>query len=367
LLPAVLSTTNSTICATQLPYSWNGLTIYEAGSQTVTLSSANGCDSLATLNLIVTPTTAPTFSQLGPYLSGATIPALPTTSNNSITGTWSPAINNTTTKTYTFTPIVGQCATTTTITITINEPLQYTLTASDNSVCAGTMVTLSVNLPNNISSVTDVDDNTYPTVHIGTQLWMQENLRSTKYSDGTDIPLVTDNSEWDSNYNNGTTLPMMCWYDNDQATYTANKFGALYNWYAVSPSTNGNKNICPTGWHVPSDAEWTVLTDYLGGAGYLGGSGVAGGKMKSTQYWESPNYDATNESGFSGLPGGSRQNGGTFNAIGYGGYWWSSTESGSYSPTTNFAYGRYLGSNDSNVYNFDSGEQAGFSVRCIKD
>ena len=88
----------------------------------------------------------PTFTQMGPYLSGATIPALPTTSNNSITGTWSPAINNTTTTTYTFTPSAGQCGTTTAMTITINQPLQYTLTANDSTVCAGTTVTFSVNL-----------------------------------------------------------------------------------------------------------------------------------------------------------------------------------------------------------------------------
>ena len=96
---------------------------------------------------------------------------------------------------------------------------------------------------------------------------MAENLRTTKYRDGSNIPVVADNTQWANNWNNGNPLqqPMMYWYDNDQATYTANKFGALYNWYAINPATNGNKNVCPTGWHVPTDAEWTTLTTILGG------------------------------------------------------------------------------------------------------
>lgn len=243
--------------------------------------------------------------------------------------------------------------------VTINDPLNYSLSsnANNNTICAGTTVTLSVNIPG-ASSVTDIDGNTYPTVQIGTQLWMKENLRTTKYSDGTDIPLVTDNSEWASNYNSGTTLPMMSWYDNDQATYTANKFGVLYNGYSVNPTTNGNKNVCPISWHVPSDVEWTTLTDYLGGAS------VAGGKMKSigTQYWQSPNLDATNESDFSSFPSGYRTRYGDFGTIGYVGYWWSPHENSTDNARANFLFSEHGYTSWSFI-----GEDYGFSVRCIKD
>ena len=107
------------------------------------------------------------------------------------------------------------------------------------------------------SNITDAEGNSYKTVYIGTQQWMGENLKTSKYSDGTTIPNITDNT-WQNN-----TTGAWAYYNNDAANNA--KYGKLYNWYAVSPTTNGNKNICPTGWHVPTDAEWTVLTDYLGG------------------------------------------------------------------------------------------------------
>ena len=211
---------------------------------------------------------------------------------------------------------------------------------------------------NNITTVTDASGNTYKTITIGTQTWMAENLRSTKYSDGTTISLITDATQWAANYNNNTTLPMMSWYNNDQATHTANKYGALYNWYAVSPITNGNKNVCPTGWHVPTDAEWTILIDYLGG------SSAAGGKMKSTgtQYWNCPNTGATNEIGFSGLPGGVRIIDGTFGYIGENGNWWSSTET-----DATHAWDRYLYNTNGTADSDKNYKEYGFSVRCLKD
>jgi uncharacterized protein (TIGR02145 family) len=180
--------------------------------------------------------------------------------------------------------------------------------------------------------------------------------------------LVTDQNQWAANYNNVTTLPMMCWYNNDQATYTANTFGALYNWYAVSPTTNGNRNVCPTGWHVPSDADWNTLIGYLDPSYNPTAKGVqssiAGGKMKSTgtQYWASLNTAADNSSGFSGLPGGGRYYDGIFFPIGLYGFWWSSTEYG-----TGIAWGRNLGFNDGSVTR-DFGEKSGgLSVRCLRD
>ena len=123
--------------------------------------------------------------------------------------------------------------------------------------------------------VQDIDGNNYLTVTIGTQIWMAENLRTTKYNDGTAIPLVTDNTTWAN-----LTTPAYCWYNNDAKT-NGSTYGALYNWYSVN-----TKKLCPTGWHVPNDTEWTTLTTYLGG------TAVAGGKLKETgtAHWYSPNF-----------------------------------------------------------------------------
>lgn len=136
--------------------------------------------------------------------------------------------------------------------------------------------------------VLDTDGNIYHTVVIGNQVWIVENLKTTRYNDGTSIPLVTGNTEWIN-----LTTPGYCWYDNDITNKET--YGALYNWYAVQ--TN---KICPAGWHVPSDSEWTALTDFLGG------ESTAGGKLKEagTMHWDSPNTGATDESGLTLLPGG---------------------------------------------------------------
>ena len=201
-------------------------------------------------------------------------------------------------------------------------------------------------------NITDSEGNTYKTVFIGTQQWMAENLKVSKYSDGTTIPNITDNTQWQNN----TTGASWAYYNNDAANNA--KYGKLYNWYAVSKTTNGNKNVCPTGWHVPTDVEWTVLTDYLGGAS------VAGGKLKEagTTNWNSPNTDATNMSLFTGLPGGYRYNDGNYKDIGIFGIWWSSSE---YS-TSNVWYlalnSFYGGANRNN-----DDERGGFSVRCLRD
>ena len=175
---------------------------------------------------------------------------------------------------------------------------------------------------------------------------MAENLKATKFNDGSDIPLVTNNNEW-----SGLSTPA-CGYENDESKY-GNTYGAVYNWYAV----NAGK-LCPKGWHVPSDEEWTLLTDYLGG------EEVAGGKLKETgtKHWKSPNSDATNESGFTALPGGYRDGSGTFNYVGSYGYWWSATERG-----TNTALNRYVGSSSSNVTTYCNNAEIGFSVRCVRD
>jgi uncharacterized protein (TIGR02145 family) len=186
---------------------------------------------------------------------------------------------------------------------------------------------------------------TYSSIVLGNgQEWMAENLRTTSYANGDPIPNVTVNTQWQN-----LTTGAWAHYNND--SQYENPYGKLYNGYTV----NDSRNVCPTGWHVPSDAEWTVLSDYLGG------EAVAGGKMKSTgtQYWVSPNTDATNESGFSGLPGGSRLVNGSFGIIGFQGYWWSSAENGTW--TRSLFYNEGIVSRDS------SGMIWGFSVRCLKD
>ena len=149
--------------------------------------------------------------------------------------------------------------------------------------------------------VNDVDGHTYNTVRIGTQCWLGKNLATAKYNDGTPIPNVSDNTAWGA-----LATGAYCDYDNTPANSIT--YGKLYNWYAVDNNastkfaSNGGKNICPTGWHVPSSAEVTILMDFLGG------QGAAGGKMKETgtAHWHEPNTGATNLSGFTALPGGSR-------------------------------------------------------------
>lgn len=194
--------------------------------------------------------------------------------------------------------------------------------------------------------VQDVEDNVYNTILIGTQFWMKENLKTTRFADGTLFPIITDGSIWAS-----ATTPAWCIYNNDASNDIA--YGKLYNWYTVVDS----RNVCPTGWHVPTDAEWTILTDYLGGIN------VAGGKMKSVTGWNLPNTDATNESGFSGLPGGNRITaGGDFVDAGEAGVWWSSTELLS---DLAWGYGLYYGNGI--AYRAYEDKFDGFSVRCIKD
>ena len=200
-------------------------------------------------------------------------------------------------------------------------------------------------------NITDSEGNSYKTVKIGTQTWMAENLKVSKYSDGTTIPNIIDNAQWSQ-----LTTGAWSYYNNDAANNA--KYGKLYNWYAVSKTTNGNKNVCPTGWHVPTDAEWKVLTDYLGG------DSIAGGKLKEvgTTSWKSPNTDATNTSLFTGLPGGIRTDYGSYHNVGLNGNWWSSTEN-----KTDGAWARYLYFFDGRAYAYYNKEGNGLSVRCLRD
>ena len=195
-------------------------------------------------------------------------------------------------------------------------------------------------------TVNDTDGNLYHVIRIGGQDWMIENLRTTRYNDGTAIPLVTDNTAWGA-----LITPGRCWYNNDSATY--NNYGALYNWYTVNTG-----KLAPTGWHVASDTEWTILTNYLGGAS------IAGGKLKEAglAHWLTPNNGATNETGFSALPGGYRHYNGTFFLIGSNGYWWSSSAGDAAN-----SYARYMYYGSANVVRYYYYNSYGFSVRCVRD
>jgi uncharacterized protein (TIGR02145 family) len=159
--------------------------------------------------------------------------------------------------------------------------------------------------------IKDIDGNTYQTVWIGDQLWFAENLKTTHYNDGTPIPNVTDDTAWSALITGARS-----YYGNDSTT-NAPVYGALYNWYAEE-----NGKLCPSGWHVPTDTEWTVLTNYLGGDG---------GKLKEvgTVHWNN-STGATDEFGFTALPGGRRLDSGAFSFIGDYGYWWSATSGSIY-------------------------------------
>jgi uncharacterized protein (TIGR02145 family) len=191
------------------------------------------------------------------------------------------------------------------------------------------------------------DGDTYKWVKIGKQIWMAENMKTSKYNDGTSIPLITDENEWYKLSSPAYCLPRM------DTIIQKTSLGALYNWYAV----NSNK-ICPKGWHIPSDNEWTVLIDYLGG------KGIAGGKLKEagTIDWLSPNKDATNETGFTALAAGGRSQAGFIGTIKEMGAWWSSTEEGN-----SYAWFRMMNCYNNEVIRYHYFKNNGFSVRCVRD
>ncbi len=197
----------------------------------------------------------------------------------------------------------------------------------------------------------------YQTVTIGNQVWMAENL---KY-----LPSVAGSAT------GSMTTPYYYVYDYDGASVTDAKstanyatYGVLYNWPAAMASSAGSatnssavQGVCPAGWHLPSDAEWTELTDYLGGIAF------AGGKLKEidTTLWESPNAGATNETGFTALPGGRRDSSGAFEFLGSNGYWWGASD-----VSTIFALYWTIYYSNSNVFRMRGNKETGFSVRCVR-
>jgi len=195
--------------------------------------------------------------------------------------------------------------------------------------------------------ITDIDGNVYHTVSIGTQVWMVENLKTTKYNDGIEIPFILDTAEAWYELNS----PGYCWYNDDKTKKET--IGALYNWHAIDTG-----KLCPKGWHIPTDKEWSILAEFLGG------EIVAGGKMKATgtEFWSSPNAGATNSSGFTALYGSFRGKGGFISLTNGTSLFWSST---AYNDVDAWAWylrfdSKALGRNHGGMYH-------GFSVRCVKD
>jgi uncharacterized protein (TIGR02145 family) len=421
------STTDETICSSQLPYTWNGLTFNAAGSQTATLEGSNGCDSLATLNLTVTPAptvsvnsaticsgvsttitatpsqsggtylwstgattssilvtptsstsytvtynlgtctpataigtitvtapSTPTFTQVGPYLSGASIPALATTSTNGISGTWSPAISNTTTTTYTFTPSAGQCGTTTTMSITINQPLQYTLTANDSTVCAGTTVTLSVNIGSSYPAGT-VHCNGTPTAVVDVtnpvtgKTWMDRNLGASQVAaNSNDVNAYGDLYQWGRKgdghqcRNSATTATLSSTDVPGNSSFILVP-ASPYDWRSPQNANlwqgvNGVNNPCPSGYRIPTETE--INTERLS--------------------WSQNNKTGAFASPLKLPMGGFRSyNSGSFSGVGSSGVYWSNTISSTFSRLLYFD-----ASSGSMNMNYRAN---GYSIRCIKD
>jgi uncharacterized protein (TIGR02145 family) len=196
--------------------------------------------------------------------------------------------------------------------------------------------------------VQDASGNSYKIIKIGEQVWMAENLKTNRYSNGELIPNEQGKSAW-------AKLQTGAWCNYNNLAKNDVQYGKLYNWYAVTDY----RNVCPVGWHVPSDSDWIILTDFLGG------KEIAGGKLKTTklEYWKNQNIKATNESGFSGFSGGGRDSdGGTFGNLGLFGYWWSSLEVDTFKAK---ALGLHF---DNDMVEFyKSNKSAGISIRCLKD
>ena len=226
-------------------------------------------------------------------------------------------------------------------------------------------LTISLRVLNG-QTVTDIDGNIYRTVTIGTQTWMAQNLKVTKYNDGTSIPLVTDGNLW------ATPLtPGYCWYNNDESGFRE-LYGALYNWYVLDSAISGGRKVCPEGWHLPDNSEWTILTEFLEKNGYgYGNSGNDVAKsMASSTGWTADlipgnignSQEENNRSGFDAPPSGYRDFDGTFDSI--GGYcgWWCSMQ---YDADNAWSQVLIYCSDNAGIYEYS--KQVGFSVRCIKD
>jgi uncharacterized protein (TIGR02145 family) len=253
------------------------------------------------------------------------------------------------------------------------ERLKYMAVSGSNITVMTDIPTANKTINFRFTECKDGDNNYYPVVQINTQLWMAENLKTTKYNDGTAIPNITDNTAW-----NTLTTGAYCDYSNNSSNSITN--GRLYNWYTVDNNagtkvvSNGGKNVCPTGWHVPTDTEWTTLENYLITNGYNWDGTTTGNKIAksiaSTSGWSTDanagsvgnDQPSNNRSGFTALPSGYRKISGSYCNLSYYCFWWYSTEF-----STSDAYYRLM------MWSYESAERSnfskryGFSVRCLRD
>ncbi len=229
--------------------------------------------------------------------------------------------------------------------------LSFTTSGSTTSATCGAPNIHNPNL--SYDSMTDQEGNTYKTIQIGNQTWMAENLKTAHYRNGDLIPMVSDASIW-----SGISFGATCWYNNDSTAFDC-PYGRLYNWYAVADP----RGLCPAGWHVPSNDEWEVLGNFFGGASQAGGSLKSIGILEtSTGYWNSPNLNASNISGFSALAGGYRIIQGDFYDLGPNGYWWTSSQADNSVGLLRRLYTNYSALGGGAFF-----KTYGFSVRCLKD
>lgn len=235
-----------------------------------------------------------------------------------------------------------------TITPNANLHVSGTVKISDGTQGAGKILTSDANGLASWQAPPPPTEKDYQTVNICCSSWMTKNLDVDTYRNGDPIPKVTDDAQWVS-----LSTGAYCYYNNDSTTYAA-IYGKLYNWYAV----NDPRGLAPEGWHIPTHFEFVSLVDCLGG------SAVAGGPMKERDivHWTTPNTNASNQSGFTGLPGGYREIYGSFINVGYNGVWWCSTES-----SYNEAYARGLYHNNAGCYSTGGDNRHGFSVRCVRN
>jgi uncharacterized protein (TIGR02145 family) len=338
--PSVTGTFNYTIPLTGTSCSGVNATGTITVSAACAVSAASSTPTL-TVNTVLTNITHTTTSATGI----GTASGLPT----GVTAAWS---SNTIT-------ISG----TPTATGTFNYTIPLTGTSCSGVNATGTITVSAPSFTCGTSTISDIDNNSYNTVLIGTQCWTKENLRVRRYNDGTEIGF---NNSGGSGGTTSETWSVLDYgahtiYANDSLASPSNltTYGYLYNWYAAkgiaTRLSTTYKNICPTGWHVPTDAEWTTLTTYLGG------ESVAGGKMKKNDALWSTNT-GTNTSGFSALPGGFRNNVGSFSSIRSYAFFWSASESGS-----NVAWFRSLFTSSSSVGRYINAKSVGASVRCLRD
>jgi uncharacterized protein (TIGR02145 family) len=320
-------------------------------SQTV-----GGTASATRLDVTVTLVAAP----------AAPVAATPTPSTTQIAWKWNASTGATgykwsLTNVYSNATDLGNVLTKTETGLTCNRSYTRYVWAYNSTGCSSSPTTLSRSTSACPVPIKDASGNSYPTIAIGTQTWMAKNLNTSKYSDGTNIPNIKDGDAW---YN----ATSGAWCDYDNTTSNSTTYGKLYNWFAVDNNSatkmksNGGKNICPTGWHIPSDNDWTILADYLGG------EYEAGGKLKESgnTHWPYSNEESTNSYGFTALPGGACGTGGSFYDIGTAAMWWSSTEY-CYDSDCQYALYRYLIMWEPNMSSSDNDKTRGYAVRCLKD